>query len=84
MKFGSGKYAPELRFNPIVSFSSILLVAGFVLWCIIDAKGIKISFMPVYYNYNIFYSSITVFVVGSKVNECQMTQGQGFVIHRIK
>ncbi|XP_063695313.1 glycine betaine transporter 1-like [Bolinopsis microptera] len=45
VKFGSGKYAPELRFNPIVSFSSILLVAGFVLWCIIDAKGAGESFV---------------------------------------
>ena len=39
VKFGEGRYAPELRFNPIVSFGSIILVAAFVVWCIIDPIG---------------------------------------------
>ena len=39
LKFGNHKYCPELRFNPVVSGVSILLVFAFVAWSILDAEG---------------------------------------------
>eukprot|EP00116_Pleurobrachia_bachei_P003413 sb/3463675/ len=41
LKFGNHKFSPELRFNPVVSGVSILLVFAFVSWSILDAKGIN-------------------------------------------